>query len=204
MSDAKKDRLLILGFDGTSPDLLERWMEAGHLPNIKGLVEGGAYGRLESVPNMSSAPAWSTFSTGKNPGKHGIMSFTERNHENYRYTYVNGTHRRAQTFWSMLCGDRVGCIINVPMTYPADRINGCMISGLDAPGADSPGVCHPEGLIDEMISRNGPFRLTANLTSLLRKTGRWDKGAERLLETMDMRYRHVRYLLEKQDRKSVV
>lgn len=195
----QKQRLMILGFDGTSPDLLERWIGEGKLPHLAALVEGGAYGPLESVVNMSSAPAWSSFATGKNPGKHGIISFTERNHDSYRYIYVNGTHRRAETFWSMLCGERVGIIVNVPMTYPAQKINGAMISGLDAPGADSPGISQPGNLVQEMISRNGPYRVTANLTSLLRKSGHWHLGAERLLDTMEMRYRHMTYLMDKYD-----
>ncbi|MHB8143932.1 MAG: alkaline phosphatase family protein [Thermoleophilia bacterium] len=198
MGDGKQ-KLMILGFDGTSPDLLERWMQEGHLPAIKKLVENGAYGPLESVPSMSSAPAWTSFATGKNPGKHGILSFTERNHDSYRYLYVNGTHRRAETFWKMLCGEHVGCIVNVPMTYPAETINGGMISGLDAPGADSPGICQPESLMRDMVAANGLYRVTANLTSILRRSGRWDDGADRLLDTMEMRYHHIEYLMDRFD-----
>ncbi|MHB1391451.1 MAG: alkaline phosphatase family protein [Thermoleophilia bacterium] len=140
MGKTDNGKLLILGFDGTSPDLLQRWVDEGKLPTLAKIITAGAFGPLESVPNMSSAPAWSSFSTGKNPGKHGTMSFTERNHDNYRYTYFNGAHRRAESFWTMLCGEKTGCVVNVHMTYPAESINGCMISGLDAPGADSTGV----------------------------------------------------------------
>lgn len=198
MSD-KKNRLMILGFDGTSPDLLERWMEEGHLPSIKKLVEDGAYGHLESVPNTCSPCAWTTFATGKNAGKHGIYRFTERDFGSYRYNFVNGAHRRAKAFWNMLCGDRVGCVVNVPMTYPAEEINGCWVSGFDAPGVESKGFCYPEGLLDEMKAHNGPYRIMRDFGSLLRKDADWGKTAEFLLDSLESRYRHTVYLMDKYD-----
>ena len=37
-------KLVILGFDGMDPDLVERWVGEGKLPNIKRLMnEGGLY-----------------------------------------------------------------------------------------------------------------------------------------------------------------
>ncbi len=199
MSETNKNKLLILGFDGTSPDLLENWVKEGKLPTIKRLMDEGVYGTLRSVPTMSSTPAWTSFSTGKNPGKHGIFGFTERNFDSYGFGYVNGAHRRAKAFWEMLCGKRTGCIVNVPMTYPVQEINGCMIAGLDAPGVDSEYVCHPRGLLQEMIAENGEYRITANLTHVLRSEARWQEGVDRLFDSMEKRYRHTLYLMEKYD-----
>ncbi len=190
---------MILGFDGTSPDLLEKWVGEGKLPTVGKLMEGGVYGPLRSVPTMSSPPAWTSFSTGKNPGKHGIFGFTERHFDSYGFGYVNGAHRCARTFWEILCGERTGCVVNVPMSYPVQEINGCMIAGLDAPGVDSEKVCHPRNLLEEMIAENGEYRITANLTHVLRSEGRWKEGAERLLDSMEIRYRHTSYLMDRYD-----
>ncbi|MHB1380622.1 MAG: alkaline phosphatase family protein [Thermoleophilia bacterium] len=193
------EKMMILGFDGASPDLFGKWLEAGELPVMKKLVDAGAYGPLRSVPNMSSPSAWTSFATGMNPGKHGVFCFTERNFTNYRYTYVNGGFRKAETFWSRLCGKRTGCVINVPMTYPTEAINGCMIAGLDAPGIDSEGVCHPSSLIGEMVDKNGSYRITPNFAEYLRKGADWGEAANQLIANMDMRYKHTVYLMEKYD-----
>lgn len=199
MDNTSDNKLLILGFDGASPDLLSKWVEEGHLPTLANLMKTGAYGPLRSVPNMMSPAAWASFATGKNPGKHGIFSFTERNFNSYNYRYVNGSHRHAESFWGMLCGDRTGCVVNVPMTYPAHPLNGCLIAGLDAPGVDSEGICYPEGLVQEMSAKNGPYRVTRDFANLLRKEQNWSGVAEHMLENMDMRYCHASYLMDKYD-----
>ncbi len=75
---ASHSRLLIIGLDGATFDLIRPWAAAGKLPNIARLMEIGVSAPLRSVPNQNSAPAWSGYATGKNPGKHGIFYFNER------------------------------------------------------------------------------------------------------------------------------
>lgn len=189
-----------MGFDGADPDLLQRWMDEGHLPNIEQMINGGVFGRLRTVPNMLSSAAWTSFATGKNPGKHGIFGFTQRDFNTYSYKFVNGSYRKAATFWEVLCGERTGCIVNIPMTYPARKINGCMIAGFDAPGTESKGFSYPEDLVNELNVANGPYRIVRDLrTNLLRKDGDWGQGADALIDYMEMRYRHVDYLINKYD-----
>lgn len=202
MDSTHKDRLLILGYDGTSPDLLARWVAEGHLPTIKHLIDNGAYGELRSVPNTVSPCAWSSFNTGKNAGKHGIYRFTERDFSSYRYKFVNGAYRKSETFWKMLCGmdsERTGCVMNIPMTYPAEEMNGCWISGFDAPGSESKGFSYPESLIQELNENNGSYQILRDFGSLLRKDADWAKTAEYMLDTMESRYRHADYLMDKYD-----
>lgn len=198
--DKSRQKLMILGFDGTSPDLLERWLAEGKLPFLKQLIDQGAYAPMRSVPNMSSPPAWTSMITGKNPGKHGIYRFTERNFNSYRYTYVNGAFRKSETFWDILCGEKTGCIINVPMSYPAQEINGCMISGLDTPGANSEDACYPRDLISKLNSRTSiPYRIAPDFGHMLRNGGRFGDVAEHLLDSMEMRYTHTCLLMEEYD-----
>ncbi|MGQ9595453.1 MAG: alkaline phosphatase family protein, partial [Anaerolineae bacterium] len=70
-------RLLVVGLDGATFDLIRPWAREGKLPTLARLLEEGVCAPLRSVPNMNSAPAWSTFATGLNPGKHGIFYFDE-------------------------------------------------------------------------------------------------------------------------------
>ena len=66
-------RVVVVGIDAASWNLLEPWIRDGVLPNLKLLVEGGAYGPLESTYPFITSPAWKSFSTSKNPGKIGIF-----------------------------------------------------------------------------------------------------------------------------------
>ncbi len=68
--NAKK--VLMIGLDASEPDLVERWMGDGSLPNLKGLRDKGAYGRLASPGEWLSAAPWVTFFTSAHPSQHGF------------------------------------------------------------------------------------------------------------------------------------
>lgn len=71
-------RVLVLGFDGVDPDLLERFMGAGALPHFAKLVAEGSFRSLATTVPPQSPVAWSTFITGLDPGGHGIFDFIHR------------------------------------------------------------------------------------------------------------------------------
>jgi predicted AlkP superfamily phosphohydrolase/phosphomutase len=75
---AAEHRVLVLGFDGVDPDLLNRFMAAGALPHFKRLTDTGNYVRLGTTIPPQSPVAWSTFITGMDPGGHGIYDFVHR------------------------------------------------------------------------------------------------------------------------------
>ena len=68
-------KVFILGLDGATFDIMEPLMEKGELPNIASIVGEGVYAYLNSTVLPHSPSAWTTFATGKNPGKHGIIGF---------------------------------------------------------------------------------------------------------------------------------
>ncbi len=70
--------VLVLGFDGIDPVLLDRFMAAGALPHFARLAATGDYRRLASTIPPQSPVAWSTFITGLDPGGHGIFDFVHR------------------------------------------------------------------------------------------------------------------------------
>jgi hypothetical protein len=82
---AKVRRVVVLGLDGLEPTLTEQYLKEGLLPNLARLKEQGSYVRLGSVWPPISPVAWSSFSTGTNPGKHNIFDFIART-PNYRPT----------------------------------------------------------------------------------------------------------------------
>lgn len=161
-------QVFILGLDGATFDLILPWVDQGKLPGFAHLLREGCHGPLESVPNQRSAAAWSTFMTGKNPGKHGIFEFYERDPETYTIRFVNGGSRSGHTLWRILSeAGRKVVVINVPMTYPAEKLNGILIAGLDAPGVDSSGFAHPPEILARIRERFGPYVLEPGLTGFV-------------------------------------
>jgi predicted AlkP superfamily phosphohydrolase/phosphomutase len=92
--------------------------------------------------------------TGYNSGLHGIFHFNKsliRHDAGTGWKPVTGAMRGKDPFWRILSqsGQRVG-VINVPITFPADSINGFMLAGMDAPGVESSGFAHPADLLDKL------------------------------------------------------
>ena len=75
---ARNYSVLIVGLDGATFDLMLPWIEQGALAATSGRVlRSGARSRLESTIPPITPCAWSSFMTGKNPGKHGLFDFIE-------------------------------------------------------------------------------------------------------------------------------
>ncbi len=127
-------RFLLIGLDGADPALLHRWLGEDLLPHIGRMVKQGALLPCASTTPPATFPAWTTCVTGVNPGRHGIIDFTEMVPGRYAVQFVNASRRRAPALWNILsdAGKRV-CVLGVPATYPPEPVNGCMVSGFDSP-----------------------------------------------------------------------
>ncbi len=148
-------RLVVLGFDGLDPALVERWMNAGRLPHFKRLADQGGFYRLETTHSPESPTAWASFATGVTAGKHNIFDFLVRDLRTYlpdlsmverqpgRFLFdlvpiarptVRST-RGGTSFW-VLAG-RAGIrasVLTVPVTFPPEEVpNGELLSGLPLP-----------------------------------------------------------------------
>jgi predicted AlkP superfamily phosphohydrolase/phosphomutase len=126
MEQKANRKLLVLGYDGATFDLIEPFRKKGVLPHFSKIMEHGAYAPLISVIPPVSAPAWVSISTGKNPGKHNIYGFTDG-----KDNVVNSTFRKSKAVWNLLDEhDKKSIIINVPVTYPPEKINGAIYAGI--------------------------------------------------------------------------
>ena len=152
-------KLFVLGLDGATFDLIRPWVKEGLLPNIARFMRDGAWGELKSTLHPLSPPAWTSFMTGKNPGKHGIYDFVVHKPQSYELLYTHGGMRKGATLWKLLsdAGKKV-IAVNVPMTYPPEAINGINISGFDAPGIDSDFI-YPPRLYKEIRNDLGEYIL---------------------------------------------
>ncbi|HUW11732.1 MAG TPA: alkaline phosphatase family protein, partial [Anaerolineae bacterium] len=57
-------KILIIGIDGATFELLRPWAAQGKLPNIARLMLDGASGNLTTTIPPVSASAWVSFATG--------------------------------------------------------------------------------------------------------------------------------------------
>jgi predicted AlkP superfamily phosphohydrolase/phosphomutase len=189
-------KILIDGLDSATPVLVEKWVAEGRLPTIARFVRDGAFGPLASVPNRHSAAAWSSMVTGLNPGKHGIYWFTEDQPNSYGYRFVNGSFRHGKAFWRILSeqGQRVG-IVNVPITYPAEPVNGVFVSGLDTPSTEDPGFTHPPELRHEVVREAGGEYFIHPALARFLIAGDVDGGLDRLHASIDKRTAVAEHLM---------
>jgi len=141
-------KVLIVGLDGATPDLVERWVAEDKLPYLKQMMQNGVYGKLRSTYPPISPAAWTTFATGYNPGKHGTYDFRDydpRRYSCFADTIVDSNAFAGKSIWDLVgaAGQKVG-VITVPVTYPAWRVNGFMVSGYPTPDAAKSFAYPPE------------------------------------------------------------
>lgn len=191
--------MLILGLDGATWDVLGPGIASGQLPNLARLRRQAAWGVLRSTVPPVTFPAWTTFATGVNPGKHGIFDFTRREPGSYAVRFVNATYRKVPTVWRRLsdAGRRV-CVLGIPGTYPPEALNGCMISGFDSPvttRADRSFV-YPSAWADEVMAAGGfPF---ADFQEFRVGPGWYAQALDRLLRGIETKTRLALSLLRRE------
>jgi len=131
-------RVILIGLDSATFDVIFRYID--ELPNLKYIIKRGSATQLLSTLPYVSAPAWTSAFTGVNPGKHGIFDFIDFRTE----LPVTSRSRRVPALWNIIsrAGKKV-VIVNVPVTYPPERVNGVMISGCLTPSKQSEFVYPP-------------------------------------------------------------
>ncbi|HEV8581336.1 MAG TPA: alkaline phosphatase family protein [Thermoanaerobaculia bacterium] len=92
-------KLIILGFDGVDAKLTQQWMDEGKLPNLAKLRAQGTFTPLRPTIPSQTPVSWSTFSTGLNPGRHGVFDFLKRDPATYRPDFAAAHLGREPFLW---------------------------------------------------------------------------------------------------------
>lgn len=194
MKEGKK--VFVIGLDGATFDLLMPWIEQGHLPFFKNLLEESSWGELESALPPLTAPAWASFMTGKSSGNHGIFDFFSRESQSYEQKLNSILDIKEEIFWHRIgrARKKVG-IMNVPFTYPPQKVQGFMITGLLTP-SESPNYTYPESLKEELEKELGRY--------LIHHSEKYDKkNMRKFLEEqytiLENRMNACRYLMRNKD-----
>ena len=186
------EKILLIGLDGATFDLMAPWADAGLLPTFSRFLKQGAWGPLRSTTPPISPVAWSSFMTSTNPGQHGIYHFLARKPHRYEWYPVTSRARRGLPFWTWAGrqGRQAG-VFNMPMTYPPDPIpNGYMVSGMGVPDVDVV-FTSPPALQGDLLQEFGPTQLVEQ--SAAEFDG--DTYGDYLLQTIDDNLEAMRYLL---------
>lgn len=134
-------RSIIFGIDGLTFRIMQPLIERGDLPNFQRLAHEGCEAVLESKYPPLTPPAWVSLSTGLKPARHGIYDYWEYEERAERGTpriaRVQTQRKGGKAIWNILSeyGKQV-LVINVPVTYPPEPVNGTMISGYLTPSED--------------------------------------------------------------------
>jgi len=195
MSVRKHRKVIVLGWDGADFGLAQRWADAGLLPTLADMRRRGAYGRMASTIPPISAPAWATFITGNNPGRHGIYYFKEHIAGTYETRLVKGADRRSKPLWRMLNeqGLKMGAV-NLAMTYPPEPLDGFIVSGMDTPSEKSD-FTYPLALKRELLDLLGEYCIEPSMEGEAHRR-RYDLMWQMIVSNLETRIRAVRYLLQ--------
>jgi predicted AlkP superfamily phosphohydrolase/phosphomutase len=150
-------KVIALGLDGATFDLILPWVEEGILPHMAKILREGVWGELESTIPPLTPPAWVSFMTGKNPGKHGIFDFRGPVNSDLQRSLISSRSITSRKIWDVINaeGKKVG-IINIPVTYPPDEVDGFMISGMLTPNEEVD-FTYPPDLKKRLISMIGDY-----------------------------------------------
>jgi len=150
-------RVAVIGIDGGDWSVIDPLLAAGELPHLGGLIERGAAGVLESVEPLYSPVVWTTIFTGKLPEKHGVTG----------WFVAHAANRRAGVLWDLLGGSGLASIVvNVPGTWPPERMRGVLVSGFPKPTVMRPPELAQKWVMGQVFTAK-PFDHALVRTSVL-------------------------------------
>ena len=150
----RKTKVLVVGWDGGSFNVLDVMMRKGLMPHLSSLIENGVRANFVSTTPPITAPAWTSLRTGKRPDNHGIFSFFKSPRKSLEIRDIErhtAQSIQVNTLWNILnSNERKVCVIDMPFTDPVEQIDGIIVSGMMTRGKRGV-LTHPVNLRDELI-----------------------------------------------------
>lgn len=170
----QKKRFILAGWDSADWKLINPLLDAGEMPGMAWLVEGGVSGNLATMEPQLSPMLWTSIATGKRAWQHGVHGFTEVDPASGRVVPVSYASRRCKTVWEIL-GERGlrSHVIGWFATHGEPNPHGCIVSNMadslqrakpnDGPAVWPPlpkGTCWPPDLAEAIAPlRVSPYDL---------------------------------------------
>ncbi len=150
-----KKKMLVIGLDGGSFDILHSVFSRGYMPFLENFFQDSLKSTLWSTFPPVTCPAWPSLLTGLNPSHHEIYSFMKPLNKHLRRNPYSISQIKGVSLWRVLgeCGIRYN-FVNVPMTYPPPKGKGIVVSGLLTPSSNSEFV-YPAHLKQTILKKIG-------------------------------------------------
>jgi predicted AlkP superfamily phosphohydrolase/phosphomutase len=151
-------KVLLIGLDSADAELIQQWMQSGHLPNFSKLCQQGAWGDLGTTAEYMHVSAWPTLYTGVMPGHHGM-------YHAYQVRAGEQAIRRTEPdwcaeppFWKHLDDAGRRCIIfDAFMDYRLPDFRGKQILEYGTWTWFGEPCSTPRGMLSEIKRRFGPY-----------------------------------------------
>lgn len=192
MGSSKASKVLIIGLDCATPQFVfgpNRF----DLPNIRAVMERGAWGLLESCHPPITVPAWASMMSSKDPGTLGYYGFRNRKDRSYDAMYTADSRAvKEPRVWDIL--SRIGkkvVLVGVPQTYPVKPVNGCVVAGFLAPDTSAQ-YTYPPTLKSELEKNCGEYIIDVRNFRTMEK----DRLLEDMYALMQNRFDVAEYLIQ--------
>jgi len=184
-------KVMVIGLDCGAPKLFfEQFRD--QLPNLKKIMENGAYGRMRTTEPPITIPAWMVMMTSVNPGSMGIYGFRHRTLNSYTDFWIANSFKMTKPkLWEIL-GEKGmdSIVVGVPPTFPIKPMKGHMISGFITPGIEND-YTHPLSLKQEIADLVGEYILDITF-----RTENKQQLVDELFEMTKKRHEVIKYLIK--------
>lgn len=192
----KIPKVFILALDGATWDVIDPLMKKGLLPNFNKIINKGTRAVLETTTPPLTPCAWTSFITGKNPGKHGVCDFYFIDENKNLKLNSAFTHSSEKDLWDFLSEKGIKSLVfNVPITYPPKELNGIMISDSPSIKAD---FTFPKDYKLKLLKKFPEYRVEED-----KKYGEDRKSKNEFFKDVYdldlLRFKVVNFLLENED-----
>src|SRR5438270_5145636 len=192
-------RSVIIGVDGLTFRILHPLLERGDLPNFRKLSQEGCESTLQSKYPPLTPPAWTSLSTGLKPARHGGYDFWMYEHQEHgsaRNARVQTKRKGGKAIWNILSeyGKQV-LVINVPVTYPPEPVNGIMVSGYMTPSSNLD-FTYPARFKEELYRVVPDYEIDLDLHSFWRKADAMQLLIDATLRMTERRIKLMIHLLK--------
>ncbi len=181
------DKVLVIGFDGLTFDVINPMIREGKLPTFKKFIEEGSYGTLRSIIPLTSANCWTSLTTGKNPGKTGIFDFFKIAKNSYDITLNCSKDIKAKRVWELIKERSI--VINVPLSYPSNDKKNIILTDMFTPD-DQPYA--RKDIMDDIEKNIGKYLI--DVTHF--KTKNNEELYQKVNEVTENRARVCKYLMD--------
>jgi predicted AlkP superfamily phosphohydrolase/phosphomutase len=150
-----KTPVIAIGLDAADPELMNRWLAEGRLPNLAALRAAGGYGSLDNLHYYKAETPWTTFLTGVMPAKTGYWTPVKFREGSYRVEEVQAYDFAEYPPFYALGEDFRVAVFDVPQTTLTPQANGPQVLAWGAHSPQTRSHSLPTALHAEVIARYG-------------------------------------------------